>query len=256
MIKDRQHTAMLEHGTVYLETENPRVYYKYVNKQYSKVNIIKYTKTGSDIITPQNPLYERGHVTTNYRVLYENNWLDDLKYLCEPTKYHEKRITVKFICDRGVSHEFVRHRVFSFAQESTRYCNYSKDKFGNSISYIIPLWLDLEEGNYLVLEDNGVLDTPMGIFPFTEVDQSTLFFIAGLSEAEVRYFELLHSEWTPQQARSVLPNSLKTELVMTGTLEQWKGFFKLRCDTAAHPQARELAIPLKEEFKKLHYIND
>lgn len=147
-------------------------------------------------------------------------------------------------------------RVFSFAQESTRYCNYSKDKFGNSISYIIPLWLDLEEGNYLVLEDNGVLDTPMGIFPFTEVDQSTLFFIAGLSEAEVRYFELLHSEWTPQQARSVLPNSLKTELVMTGTLEQWKGFFKLRCDAAAHPQARELAIPLKEEFKKLHYIND
>lgn len=80
--------------------------------------------------------------------------------------------------------------------------------------------------------------------------------MSGLSEAEVRYFELLHSEWTPQQARSVLPNSLKTELVMTGTLEQWKGFFKLRCDTAAHPQARELAIPLKEEFKKLHYIND
>lgn len=116
--------------------------------------------------------------------------------------------------------------------------------------------MDLEEGNYLVLEDNGVLDTPMGIFPFTEVDQSTLFFIAGLSEAEVRYFELLHSEWTPQQARSVLPNSLKTELVMTGTLEQWKRFFKLRCDAAAHPQARELAIPLKEEFKKLHYIND
>lgn len=116
--------------------------------------------------------------------------------------------------------------------------------------------MDLEEGNYLVLEDNGVLDTPMGIFPFTEVDQSTLFFIAGLSEAEVRYFELLHSEWTPQQARSVLPNSLKTELVMTGTLEQWEGFFKLRCDKAAHPQARELAIPLKEEFKQLHYIND
>ena len=120
MIKDRQHTAMLEHGTVYLETENPRVYYKYVNKQYSKVNIIKYTKTGSDIITPQNPLYERGHVTTNYRVLYENNWLDDLKYLCEPTEHHEKRITVKFICDRGILAEFTRHRVFSFAAESTR----------------------------------------------------------------------------------------------------------------------------------------
>lgn len=249
MIKDRQHTAMLEHGTVYLSCSDAEFIYlglRYECNNYSNVVWEEFA-----------PGYRtKVYITTNYRVLYENNWLDDLKYLCEPTEYHEKRITVKFICDRGVSHEFVRHRVFSFAQESTRYCNYSKDKFGNSISYIIPLWLDLEEGNYLVLEDNGVLDTPMGIFPFTEVDQSTLFFIAGLSEAEVRYFELLHSEWTPQQARSVLPNSLKTELVMTGTLEQWKGFFKLRCDAAAHPQARELAIPLKEEFKKLHYIND
>lgn len=249
MIKDRQHTAMLEHGTVYLSCSDAE--FIYLGLRYECNN---YSNVVWEEFAPGHRT--KVYITTNYRVLYENNWLDDLKYLCEPTEYHEKRITVKFICDRGVSHEFVRHRVFSFAQESTRYCNYSKDKFGNSISYIIPLWLDLEEGNYLVLEDNGVLDTPMGIFPFTEVDQSTLFFIAGLSEAEVRYFELLHSEWTPQQARSVLPNSLKTELVMTGTLEQWKGFFKLRCDAAAHPQARELAIPLKEEFKKLHYIND
>lgn len=249
MIKDRQHTAMLEHGTVYLSCSDAE--FIYLGLRYECNN---YSNVVWEEFAPGHRT--KVYITTNYRVLYENNWLDDLKYLCEPTEYHEKRITVKFICDRGVSHEFVRHRVFSFAQESTRYCNYSKDKFGNSISYIIPLWLDLEEGNYLVLEDNGVLDTPMGIFPFTEVDQSTLFFIAGLSEAEVRYFELLHSEWTPQQARSVLPNSLKTELVMTGTLEQWKGFFKLRCDAAAHPQARELAVPLKEEFKKLHYIND
>lgn len=249
MIKDRQHTAMLEHGTVYLSCSDAE--FIYLGLRYECNN---YSNVVWEEFAPGHRT--KVYITTNYRVLYENNWLDDLKYLCEPTEYHEKRITVKFICDRGVSHEFVRHRVFSFAQESTRYCNYSKDKFGNSISYIIPLWLDLEEGNYLVLEDNGVLDTPMGIFPFTEVDQSTLFFIAGLSEAEVRYFELLHSEWPPQQARSVLPNSLKTELVMTGTLEQWKGFFKLRCDAAAHPQARELAIPLKEEFKKLHYIND
>ena len=249
MIKDRQHTAMLEHGTVYLSCSDAE--FIYLGLRYECNN---YSNVVWEEFAPGHRT--KVYITTNYRVLYENNWLDDLKYLCEPAEYHEKRITVKFICDRGVSHEFVRHRVFSFAQESTRYCNYSKDKFGNSISYIIPLWLDLEEGNYLVLEDNGVLDTPMGIFPFTEVDQSTLFFIAGLSEAEVRYFELLHSEWTPQQARSVLPNSLKTELVMTGTLEQWKGFFKLRCDAAAHPQARELAIPLKEEFKKLHYIND
>jgi thymidylate synthase (FAD) len=110
MIKDRQHTAMLEHGTVYLHINwpyrSPSPLIKYSINPYS---ITKYVDNTYDI-----------YVTTNYRVLYENNWLNDLQYLCEPTEYHEKRITVKFICDRGVSHEFVRHRVFSFAQESTR----------------------------------------------------------------------------------------------------------------------------------------
>jgi thymidylate synthase (FAD) len=80
-------------------------------------------------------------ITTNYRVLVENGWLDDLQFLCNPAGYHHKRMSVRFICDRGVSHEFVRHRVFSFAQESTRYCNYTKDKFSNEITFIEPLWL-------------------------------------------------------------------------------------------------------------------
>lgn len=259
MIKDRQHTAMLEHGTVYLETENPRVYYKYINKQYSKVNIIKYTKTGSDIITPQNPLYERGHVTTNYRVLYENNWLDDLKYLCEPTEHHEKRITVKFICDRGVSHEFVRHRVFSFAQESTRYCNYSKDKFGNELTFIIPYWTNIPEGQSYWHDGIGYrvgADIQNKDFGYIEKSPNYFNFLSSLEESEKCYLRLLNEGWVPQQARSILPNSLKTELVMTGTVEQWKGFFKLRCDKAAHPQARELAIPLKEEFIKRNLINN
>lgn len=259
MIKDRQHTAMLEHGTVYLETGNPRVYYKHANNQYSKVNIIKYSKTGSDIITPQNPLYERGYVTTNYRVLYENNWLDDLKYLCEPTEYHEKRITVKFICDRGILAEFTRHRVFSFAAESTRYCNYSKDKFGKELTFIIPCWLDVPEGQSYWYDGFGYrvgADIQNQNFGYIKKSSNYHNFLYALEEAEKSYLRLLDEGWPPQQARSVLPNSLKTELVMTGTLEQWKGFFKLRCDAAAHPQARELAIPLKEEFKKLHYIND
>lgn len=114
MIKDKQHTAMLEHGTVYLYIHKDHAYNvigdnwvteQYLSNSYSVINIDSYGNY---------------HITTNYRALYENDWLDDLKYLCEPTEYHEKRITVKFICDRGVSHEFVRHRVFSFAQESTR----------------------------------------------------------------------------------------------------------------------------------------
>ena len=114
MIKDRQHTAMLEHGTVYL----------YIHKDHAS-NIIgdnwvikQHLSNSYSVINTDS--YGNYHITTNYRVLYENDWLDDLKYLCEPTEYHEKRITVKFICDRGKLAEFTRHRVFSFAAESTR----------------------------------------------------------------------------------------------------------------------------------------
>ena len=136
------HGAVLEHGTVYLQffwngavcrhcnqTTPNKLLDKYADNKYS---IVHYH--GNDI-----------YVTTNLRVLIENGWLDDLKYLCEPTEYHEKRVCVKFICDRGVSHEFVRHRHFSFMQESTRYCNYSKGKFGNELTFIMPCFLDGEK---------------------------------------------------------------------------------------------------------------
>ena len=125
------------------------------------------------------------------------------------------------------------------------YCNYSKDKFNNELTYIIPCWLDYEEQQFTNKDDSSIR---------TDLSEHE-FFIDLLLEAENTYNYLVkYCEYTPQQARSVLPNALKTELVMTGTLEQWKGFFKLRCDKAAHPQARELAIPLKEEFIKRSYI--
>src|SRR5574344_950615 len=129
------HTAMLEFGTVYLVKEidlddDDPTYELYNYNPYSEVakvyNASKYTMT----------LY----ITTNYRVLVENGWLDDLKYQCEPTLNHYKRICARFICDRGVSHELVRHRIFSFMQESTRYCNYSTGKFNNELTFIIPSW--------------------------------------------------------------------------------------------------------------------
>lgn len=157
-------------------------------------------------------------------------------------------ITVKFVCDRGVSHELVRHRLCSFAQESTRYCNYSKDKFDGQITFIIPSWLVLKEGVYLMLEDNGVFDSPDGILPFHSLG-STLFYLAALSEAEVRYFELINSGWQPQQARSVLPNSLKTEIVVKANIREWRHIFKLRTFKKAHPQMRELMIPLLQNFQ-------
>ena len=233
------HGAMLEHGTVYLMIPSDKAYDAFGdnwvidNYGSSPYSTVKYSK-------------EDYCVTTNLRVLVENSWLDDLNYLCEPTEYHERRVTVHFVCDRGVSHEFVRHRVFSFAQESTRYCNYSKDKFGNEVTFIEPCWL--ESYNY----DGNTYSN---------------CFLTALKAAEASYFDLLkkwddkipdkryktgfrNNPWTPQQARAILPNALKTELVMTGFVSDWQHFFELRCPANAHPQARELAIPLREEFVK------
>ena len=285
------HGAMLEHGTVYLQYEvvkgaiNPLTKY-YLNK-YSKVK----AKEGETM---------RLFVTTNLRVLVENGWLDDLQYICEPTEYHERRVTVHFVCDRGVSHEFVRHRVMSFAQESTRYCNYSKDKFGNELTFIIPCWLDIPEGvayfhdgiNYRV---GATMENPFG-----ESEKSNYVevhdYIQALDSAEKAYFRLMDkgenrvtdrstefrdnpwtpqqaravlpnslktgfrdNPWTPQQARAVLPNSLKTELVVTGFTSDWNHFFDLRArgtTGAPHPQAKELAEPLMKEFITRKYINN
>lgn len=235
------HGAMLEHGTIYLAclvfdgdvdnnnnlTPNHR-FYKYQSNKYSKVKVAQYAWSGEDVAC----------VTTNLRVLVENNWLDDLKtYRCEPTRYHEKRITAKFICDRGVSHEFVRHRVFSFAQESTRYCNYSKDKFNNELTLIKPSWI--EES----------IDSLNQEFRDTDRDDTSIF-IRALRSAEEEYFTLLNNGWKPQQARQVLPNATKTELVMTGFESDWEGFFKLRCSGAAHPDAKKLADELRKLMVK------
>jgi thymidylate synthase (FAD) len=235
------HGAMLEHGTIYLkirETVNGNIppamlYWRdCANRKYSKV----YTQLESD--SPYSANYKVLYVTTNLRVLVENNWLDDLKtYRCEPTRYHEKRITAKFICNRGVSHEFVRHRVFSFAQESTPYCNYSKDKFNNELTLIKPSWI--EES----------IDSLNQEFRDTDRDDTSIF-IRALRSAEEEHFTLLNNGWKPQQARQVLPNATKTELVMTGFESDWEGFFKLRCSGAAHPDAKKLADELRELMVK------
>lgn len=150
-------------------------------------------------------------------------------------------------------------RVFSFAQESTRYCNYSKDKFGSELTFIIPYWTNIPEGQSYWHDGIGYrvgADIQNKDFGYIEKSPNYFNFLSSLEESEKCYLRLLNEGWVPQQARSILPNSLKTELVMTGTVEQWKGFFKLRCDKAAHPQARELAVPLKEEFIKRNLINN
>ena len=229
------HTSVLEHGTVYLIIhENNLAISKY---QYNKYSVVATSNDEED---------ENYYITTNYRVLVENGWLEDLQYQCNPTEFHEKRITVKFICDRGISHEFVRHRVFSFSQESTRYCNYSKDKFTNEITFIEPFWVkDIPVEYYK--------RTPESLYPSERCDSAAKF-LYQLELIEETYFELIEEGWKPEQARNILPNSLKTELMMTGFVTDWKHFFELRCSKAAHPQAQELAIPLEQEFKKLNLI--
>lgn len=238
------HGAMLEHGTVYLamplETMLPieiNGWGKYTKNPYSK---------GFKVCEVNGQ--KRVAVTTNLRVLVGNGWLGDLQYICEPTKYHERRITVHFVCDRGVSHEFVRHRVMSFAQESTRYCNYSKNKFGNELTFIIPCWVGEGQEN-ASLEDRDICGNTYADLCFKE----------NLAKAERAYFTLIKQGWTPQQARAVLPNSLKTELVVTGFTSDWEHFFGLRArgtTGAPHPQAKELAEPLMKEFITRKYINN
>jgi thymidylate synthase (FAD) len=144
-------------------------------------------------------------------------------------------INVRFICDRGVSHEIVRHRIASFVQESTRYCNYAN---GKDIEFIIPCWLDIKEGIYKNAEDYRNLH----IF---EID-----YLHTLLTCEYNYTNFINRyQWSPQQARSVLPNSLKTEIVVGANIREWRHIFKLRTAKGAHPQMRELMCPLLDEFK-------
>lgn len=142
-------------------------------------------------------------------------------------------ITVKFTCDRGVSHELVRHRMASFAQESTRYCNYSKDKFNNELTFIIPNWAEVNKFGEIVADDN----------------EAFYDFKRALEMAEAFYLSLIAKGWTAEKARMVLPMSIKTEINMKANLREWRHFFKLRCSTAAHLDIRVLALDL---LKQMH----
>lgn len=138
---------------------------------------------------------------------------------------HEK-ITVRIICDRGVTHEIVRHRIASYSQESTRYCNYSNDKFGNELTFIRPFYWKNDGLKMDIWEDS-------------------------MRQIEDKYMDLITLGATPQEARAILPNSLKTEIVVTMNLREWRHFFKVRCGPAAHPQMREIAIPILKKFQEI-----
>jgi thymidylate synthase (FAD) len=243
------HWAMLEHGTLYLYLEvNPdnafkkfkyvsakftapynwndvvgTVAAKYRTNPYSRVNTI-YSGNGRKV-----------YITTNYRVILDNDWVEDFQFTCEsPTEYHKKRYTLKFITDIGVCRELLRHRKFSFANESTRYCNYSKSKFGGELTFITPTWYT---------GGNGINDKECSMDSEFEL---------SCEEAEKSYLRMISWGAAPQEARQVLPLATKTELVMTGFEDDWVNFMDLRLRGTTgkpHPDMQHLAQLAWNEFK-------
>ena len=217
MIKSK-HGAALEHGTVYLLFDCIRKEYldyhgqEYEQNPYSKVRFWCSEEDCDD---------RKYYITTNLRVLVENNWLDDLQYLCSPTEFHEKRYTMRFTCSRAIANELVRHRTFSFLQESTRYINYSKERHGEDITFIKPSWLNC---TYEDIPPQSELCYLAKQHP----DEAAHRFIASLVESKYAYMTLLQKGLQPQQARDVLPNATKTELIMTGFSSDWRFLMDLR----------------------------
>lgn len=210
-----KHYSPLEFGTIYLKLDRENNFDILDKYDYNKFSAVTITKDSTR------------YITTNYRVIVENHWEDDLQYMCAPTKYHQKRTTVKFITNRAMTHELVRHRSMSFMQESQRYVAYDKDKFGNELTFIKPAWEQSE-------------------------DEKTLM-EHTLSQIEDTYMKLRKLGLKPQQTRQILPNATKTELYMCGFDKDWEHFFDLRDKTHVDPQMYNLAHPLHEEFNKIKH---
>ena len=242
------HLSVLEHGTVYLGIPNLIENEVLINKyKFNKYSVV--VSGASKFIIEGELFYmDVWCITTNYRVLIENEWLDDLKYLCEPTEFHEKRITVKFTTDIATSREFMRHRAFSFCQESTRYCNYTKDRFDNNIRFIIPTWVDIPEGRVANLDNDWCDVDTLTIVKHYDKDAID-YWLESCSLSESYYITLVTKGCKPQQARQVLSLSTCAPFVMTGFESDWDHFFKLRCSSAAHPDAQYLANMCKDLIK-------
>lgn len=245
----RGHLAMLEHGTVYMAAFNEGNYRKvdytkfvekYDRNPYSKVRTLKSVDSGFNVI-------ETAYVTTNMRVLHENGWMDDY------TSYGIDRNHEPFLCperysvlittDRGVTHELVRQRHFSFAQESTRYCNYSNDKFGHSITFIIPSWAEHMTPREIMYDEE---------FKGIGYSPKEIEFCKACQKSEEEYFNMIAIGAQPQEARQVLPNAVKSDIVITGFADDWIHFFNLRLrgtTGAPHPDMKNVAGLIHEAFQ-------
>ena len=256
MLESRGHDRPLEFGTVHLKMSSSQfdalqmllIKNKVYNDYWIKYNVID-TENGSIC-----------YITTNYRYYLElckydkgvSEYLDPSDSL-----FYPKRYTIHMILDRGVMDEFRTHVGLSHLAESTRYCNYSKDKFSNEVTFIEPCWLnmhDTDEGREVTRNWNfDILDGCSIIAEESEFDDARDAFLTSLNVAEHCYLELLQKGWTPQQARSVLPLGIKSELISCGFEDAWVNFFYRRDAKDAHSMAREIAKPMHEAFIKKIY---
>lgn len=248
----KNHLSVLEHGTVYLKRKI----------DYSDIDYNTF-ETWYEVNPYSRVNYDYGicYITTNFRVIVENELFNDLKYICAPTDFHTRRVTVSFITNVGVTREFNRHRVHSPSEESTRYCNYNKRQDGQ-IKFTLPAWL-LNEENLPYIESHqfdkissyceDILENESLIDNWCDID----YYLFALTVTEFCYNSLIAKDWTPQKAREVLPFATKSQLVHTAFVDDWKRFFALRAEGVSgppHPNARLLAKPLKEEFIKRNLI--
>lgn len=260
MLEDSNHGAMLEHGTVYLTINKGSIDDdSYANREYliefflknkfSKVNIIH---TSTDIIY---------YITTNYRVIIENKLKehDVMNYMYSPTEYHEKRYTVHFSTDIGVTREANRHRTNSIAESSTRYCNYAKDKFGHELNINQSAWIsddmisESRNPSELINDFYNIKDNEIGDNDWNCVE----WWLFANKIAERAYLELSKKGWKAQQARTILPLDTHSDLIHTAFESDWQHFIDLRSNGttgAPHPDIKVVADQLKKEFNDLKQI--
>ena len=238
-----EHTAMLEHGTVYMTVKEGEQSDYYVRNRFSHVNIIGHT----------------AYITTNLRVLAENKRMADLELLTELSEHHERRVTVHFTTQVAVTREFNRHRANSMAEQSTRYCNYGKNKFGGEITVNLPEWVKNEPDYSQIPQTSGTdqlkrLCKDMITAGETKAWNAFDNWLFANLACELAYLNLISLGKKPQEARAVLPLDVNTELVHTAFVSDWKHFFDLRAigtTGAPHPDAKAIAQPLYEEFERL-----
>lgn len=264
------HGAALEHGTIYLMIPYSVSATDYLSKKermaFNEILLFFQSDKYSYVreVTVEKDVLYNYYITTNARVIFENHLEGVLQYMCEPTEFHEKRITVKFITSIGIVREILRHRHFSFLNESTRYCNYSKGKFNEELTFIIPQWIydcrdewapttkwPEEKLDYLYDYSGEQL-----VHHLTAIDRTVSAYYDIFEDIEREYlFDVTEPDGyklKPEEARGILPLDLKSELIVTGFVSDWIHFFRLRSHIAVtgkpHPDIQKLADPLMQEF--------